>query len=535
MSRRVLRVLALLMVFMLVAGLAFTGCEKKEPLKITMLSDDGDTALKSAAALQEMWRTNLGIEVEIVSLPFAARLQKMTDKDFQMVFAGWGPDYNDPMTFLDVFLSGGGNNHTSYSNPQFDLLINNAKKEVDKTKRMNYLVDAEKLLMEDMPIAPVYFRMRDWCRDTALTGVVRRSIGGDPDLYWATIPGNELRMNLGDEPPELDPQLTTDTISMQVINSMMEGLYRYGNDGKMIPGMATSYTMSADGKKYTFTLREGAKWSNGDPVTADDFLFAIQRAADPETASQYSYILYDIKGFQEINEGKAEMSTLGVKVEDGKLVVELDNPIPYFISLTAFATMMPCNRAFFEANEADYGAEAGKLLYNGPWKITEWAHASKLVMEKNEDYWNKSNIKLNKITGYMIADSNTSVNMFYNKELDLVGVPGTKRQEFKDKGYTIEHYSDGACFYLEFNLTDPIMKNDKIRTALSYAIDRVSYCKDVLANDSLPALAYVVPGLPGLTKDFRAEVGDLLLDNQTTEAKKLYAEGEKEVRKDIAD
>ena len=133
-----------------------------------------------------MWKRNLGIEVTIELMPFKSRLQKMTDKDFQVVFAGWGPDYSDPMTFLDVFLTGGGNNHTYYSSEAFDKLINDAKVEVDEAKRMDMLYEAEKILLEDMPIAPVYFRQRTWTLQEGVEGVVRRAIGGDPDLYWTT-------------------------------------------------------------------------------------------------------------------------------------------------------------------------------------------------------------------------------------------------------------------------------------------------------------------------------------------------------------
>jgi oligopeptide transport system substrate-binding protein len=535
MYRRYVKVLALLLVLVLAAGVAFTGCEKKEPLKITLLSGDTTTAKQHAAAIQEMWRQNLGIEVTVDSLPFTARLQKMTDKDFQVVYAGWGPDYNDPMTFLDMFVTGGGNNHTSYSSVEYDQLIDKAKKEPDKTKRMGYLIDAEKLLMKDLPIAPIYFRNIDWIKVDDLTGVVRRAVGGDPDFYWAQTTDNKIQWNLTTEPPELDPQISTDTVSFQILGGVMEGLYRVGKDGKAIPGMASKYDLSADGKTYTFTIRDGVKWSNGDPVTADDFLYGIQRALDPKTASQYAYILYDIKGAQAINEGKAEMSTLGATVDGNKIIITLNTPVPYFLDITAFGTMMPCNKAFFESTEGKYCAEANLMLYNGPWKITTWNHEEKIILEKNDMYWNKDQIKINTIEGFMIADANTSMNMFYNKELDMVGVPGSKRDEVISKGYDILNFSDGSAWYFEFNLTDPWMKNIKIRQALSEAIDRAAFCKDIIKNSSTPALALVPPEMPGVSKTFRMEVGNLVSDLNVESAKKLFADGQKEVNKELKD
>lgn len=531
MRRKYLKVLALVLIFVLAAGISFTGCEKKQVLKVTLLSGDTSTAKQYAAAVQDMWRENLGIEVAVDSLPFTARLQKMTEKDFQVVFAGWGPDYNDPMTFLDLWVTDGGNNHTSYSSKKYDDLISKAKKEPDEVKRMEYLVEAEKLAMKDLVISPIYFRKIDWTKVDGLKDVVRRAVGGDPDFYWASIPGGKLTWNLTTEPPELDPQLSTDTVSFQILNSIMEGLYRVGKDGVAIPGMAESYELSTDKKTYTFKIREGVKWSNGDPVTAEDFLYGIQRAIDPETASEYAYILYDIKGAEAINSKKADMGSLGVKVEDGKLVITLNNPVPYFLDITAFGTMLPCNKAFYESvEEGKYASEKELLIYNGPWKITAWDHESKIILEKNETYWNKDEIKIDKIEGLMIGESSTYMNMFYNKELDMTGIPGDKRDEVKDKGYEILNFSDGSSWYFEFNLADPWMGNIKIREALSLAIDRDSFCKNVVKNASIPALGLVPPDMPGISKTFRQEVGDLISDLDVEAAKVLLAEGEEEVR-----
>jgi len=347
--------------------------------------------------------------------------------------------------------------------------------------------------------------------------------------------GGTLNFNLGSEPPEMDPQITTDTSSFMILNATIEGLVRYDKEGKYTAGAATKWDISADGLTYTFTMRKNNKWSNGDPVTAADFEYGLKRALNPETASQYAYILYDIKNAQAVNEGTMSVDEVGVKADGEKLTVTLERPTPYFLSIAAFGTALPCNQKFFEANKENYGAEATSLIYNGPFTIKEWAHEDHMVLEKNPNYWNKNAIALDKLQVYMIADAATAKVKFYNKELDLIGVPGVDMQEFTDKGYKLSDYADGATFYLEFNTTDPLMSNKKIRQAFSYAIDRTAYVKDVMKDHSSPALGYTNPVLPGKTDFFRKEVGDLLKDNAPEEAKKLLEEGLAEAGVALAD
>jgi len=145
-----------------------------DKIELTMICDDGDVAIKNAAYVQEQLRTNLGLEITVESMPFKSRLDRMTNKDFSLVFAGWGPDYNDPQTFLDMFETGNGNNHTSYTNPDYDALLAKVRTTLDPTERMGYLMDMEKLLMTDLPIGPIYWRSRDYVVSGKIaSGVVR--------------------------------------------------------------------------------------------------------------------------------------------------------------------------------------------------------------------------------------------------------------------------------------------------------------------------------------------------------------------------
>ncbi len=156
-----------------------------------------------------------------------------------------------------------------------------------------------------------------------------------------------LNLTESQEIPSMDSVKATDQVSFLALNNVMEGLYRLDKDNKATPGVAESYKKSDDGKKYTFTLNKNAKWSNGEPVTAKDFVFSWKRAVDKNTAAEYAYIMFDVKNAKAINEGKAALDTLGVKaVDDYTLEVELENAVPYFVELTSFGTFYPQNEKF---------------------------------------------------------------------------------------------------------------------------------------------------------------------------------------------
>ncbi|MBP7096202.1 MAG: peptide ABC transporter substrate-binding protein [Spirochaetia bacterium] len=343
-------------------------------------------------------------------------------------------------------------------------------------------------------------------------------------------PAVNLNINLGNEPPNLDQHTTTDTISIQMLSLVVEGLVRYDDKGGYMPGMAEKWEVSPDGTVYTFTLRKGAQWSNGDPVKAEDFVYGLRRALDPATASEYAYILYPIKNAQAVNEGTLPVDQVGVKADGNKVIYTLERPTPYILSILNFPTAMPGNQAFIEAQGAEYASEADKHLFNGPYTIKEWLHSDKIVLAKNPKYWNAKNIKLDTITGYMIADSNTSITMFFNKELDMIGVPGTRLKDFADKGYATPTYSDGAVFYLEFNTLDPVLANAKIRKALSFAVDRAAFTKNVLMDQSMPAMSIVAPYISsGAGSIYRDVVPQYFNDHDVAAAKAMLAEGMQEL------
>ncbi|MFJ9500012.1 peptide ABC transporter substrate-binding protein [Brevibacillus centrosporus] len=333
-----------------------------------------------------------------------------------------------------------------------------------------------------------------------------------------------LKINLHSEPPTADPGIAEDSTSGTIVRAAFEGLTRAGGDGKVHEAAAESYTVSEDGKTYTFKLRD-AKWSNGDPVTAKDFEFAWKRALDPKTASNYAYQLYYIKNGEKFNKGEAKIEDVGVKaVDDKTLEVTLENPTPFFTELTAFYTYYPVNQKVVEGNEK-WAAEAATHVGNGPFKLEAWEHKNKLVLAKNDNYWDKDNVKMDKIEFSMVEDENTELSMFDNGELDWAGAPTSALPTdaipaLKDSGKMKTQPIAGTYWY-KFNTEKAPFNNVKIRKAFTFAIDRQSLIDNVLQTGQIPATGAVPPSMA-------LKADGYFKDNDLETAKKLLEEGMKE-------
>jgi oligopeptide transport system substrate-binding protein len=344
----------------------------------------------------------------------------------------------------------------------------------------------------------------------------------------------ELHLVDSAEPPGMDSGKTTDSVSFNLLNNVMEGLMRLDVNNKPIPGMAESFEPSADGTAYTFKLRD-AKWSDGSPVTAHDFEYAWKRALDPALASEYAYIMYAIKGAEEFNTGaNTDPNSVGVKAEDDKtLTVQLTAPAPYFIGLTAFATFLPMKEDFVKAQGEKYAAEATNMLYNGPFVMSEWLHEQKVVLAKNPNYWDAGTVKLEKITFDIVKDLNTAVSLYEAGDIDRVGLAREQIDLYKqDPNFSTK--TELTVFYLQYNTVKKFFDNEKIRKAFSVALNRQAYVDATLNNGSQPALGYVPPGVPGLKGFYRDENGPLMKDNDPALAKQLLAEGLAELNMDKA-
>ena len=302
-----------------------------------------------------------------------------------------------------------------------------------------------------------------------------------------------LDLQINGDIPTMDSAMATDGLSFDMFFQTMEGLYTLDKDDKAIPAVAKGDPkITNDGKKWTIKLRDDAKWSNGDPVTAHDFVFAWRKVVDPDTASEYAYILYDIKNAEEINSGDKKPEELGVKaVDDHTLEFELTKSLPYYKELLSFGTFMPQNEKFVKKQGDKYGTTVKTTLYNGPFKMTEWKTDDKVTLEKNDDYWDKDKVKLNKVNYKVVKEASTAVNLYETNKLDIVDLPAEQVKKYKDdKAFNTE--LDTVTYYFKLNEdTVPEFKNKDFRLAFAKAIDKEAYVKNNLNNGSIPTDNFV--------------------------------------------
>lgn len=336
------------------------------------------------------------------------------------------------------------------------------------------------------------------------------------------------------EIPSMDTSKSTDNVSFKVFVNAMEGLYRLDKDNKPTPGMASSVDISSDKKTYTFHLRD-AKWSNGEAVTAQDFVYAWRRAVDPNTASEYAFILFDVKNAEKINNKQLPLDQLGVTAKDDKtLVVELDNPVPYFLELTTFPTYFPLNEKFVKAQGDKYALEASNTLYNGPFTMTDWKHEQSWTLKKNPNYWDKDNVKLDEIDTSVVKDTSAAVNLYETGAIDRVLLTSDFVDKYRGKA-DYKTLLDNRLYFMRFNEKDPIFQNQKVRKAIDLAYDKKGIANVILNNGSAPGYFLVpknfVKGPDG--KDFRDGNGNFndSKDN-ATQATQLWNEAKKELGKD---
>ncbi|MDQ0215665.1 oligopeptide transport system substrate-binding protein [Oikeobacillus pervagus] len=345
---------------------------------------------------------------------------------------------------------------------------------------------------------------------------------------------NVLNLTETQDIPSMDSALATDAVSFNTLNNTMEGLYRLDENDKAVEGMAEGEPeVSKDGKTWTFKIRD-AKWSNGDPVTANDFEFAWKKALDPKTKAEYAYIMYDLKNAKAINTGEMKSEELGVKAIDEKtLEVQLENPVPYFKELLVFGTFLPQNEKYVTKQGDKYGLEADTAIYNGPFVLDEWKHEDKFVMKKNPNYWDADAVKLDKIHTKIVKNTQTDVNLFESKDADLIRLSSEFVDKYKkNEGFFTE--KEASVFFLRLNQTsNELLKNVDARKAISMAFDKKGITDGILNNGSTPADYFVpaefVHGPDG--KDFRDTAGKYL-STDIDKAKDHWEKAKKALGKD---
>ncbi|BCB38619.1 oligopeptide-binding protein oppA [Bacillus cereus] len=302
------------------------------------------------------------------------------------------------------------------------------------------------------------------------------------------------------EIPTMDVSKSTDTLGSQILGNTMEGLYRLDKDNKPIPAAAESSTKSEDGKKYIFKLRKDAKWSNGDPVTAKDFVYAWQRLLDKNTAAEYAFIAFYIKNAEAINKGEKPLTDLGAKaVDDYTLEVELEKPVPYFLNLMAFPSYYPLNEKFVKEKGDKFGLEADTTLYNGPFVMASWKHEQGWQLKKNDKYWDNKTVKLEEINYSVVKEVATKVNLYDTGSIDFTLLSGEFVDKYKSNKEEYGEYSEASTFFLRLNQKrngqDTPLKSKKLREAIALSIDKKGLATVILNNGSKATDQLVPKGL----------------------------------------
>ena len=382
---------------------------------------------------------------------------------------------------------------------EYDALISEVKAETDFAAREAKMHEAEDILMATGAIVPIYYYNDLYMQKETVDGIYA-NLFGFKFFQYATVEGSDtLRLNLASEPDHLDPALNSSVDGACLAIASFGGLYTYDAEGNLKPDFATGYEMSEDGLTYTFTMREGLKWSDGADLTAKDFEYSWKRAAAPETAADYSYMFNGIKGYP---------SDLAVTAsEDGAtLTVELEAPCAYMLDLMAFPAFYAVPQQAVEGiegwqeNPGAWANEAG-FVTSGPFTLTDWTHNESMVYTKNPNYYDAENVKLEKLEFMLSADDTAIYAAYQAGDVDFIdSVPTDEIQNLKDNPEF--HLIDNlGTYYVCFNVKSDLFAGKTVeqaaamRLALSKLIDREYIIDTVGQCEQKPANAFIPEGM----------------------------------------
>lgn len=355
------------------------------------------------------------------------------------------------------------------------------------------------------------------------------------DAVRERLAPDALRIGMSADPYLLDSAKATASASFSVLNSIQEGLYRTGPDGNLAPGLAKELpAVSADGLTYTIRLREGLQWSDGSPLTARDFVYACRRALDPDTHSQYSFLMLGIQGAKALNQDsgsgnrEALKEGLGVTAVDSTtLEIRLEKPSTAFGEYLGLPVFFPVQQAAAEAAGDRYGFDAETMVSSGPYVLYRWDHDYQIVLEKNELYWDASNVTVEELNFNMTRNSDINRVLLQSGQLDLVNDPYINETM---KGYQVLNRKEPTNMFISLQVEKvPAFANANIRRALAMSIDREGLV-GMLQNNYVPSTGFVPHGiLDGSGGEFRSAAGSTQPGYNPAEARKLLQAGLKEL------
>ena len=467
--------------------------------KLTLIYNTSESHKRLAAAVQESWRKQLGIEVELLNAEWKVFMDRVERADFQIARRSWIGEYLDPHAFLDLFTRDSGNNPTGWSSEEYEKLIRDSDGERDPARRLRILEDAERLLLREAPMFPIYHYVAHNFVKPFVKGVTPNSRDMHPIQHvWLEGAGTPkdgvLVFNAGEEPGSLDPALSHDIAGLKVLMHLFEGLCSYDpRDASPVPAAAERWDVSEDGKTWTFHLR-AATWSNGDPVTADDFVFAWRRVIQPGTGSTYAHRLFLIQGAREIASKGAPVETLGVRAAGPRtLVVELTHPAPYLPQLLCLNLFFPVHRATLEKAGRGWAAKPETLVGNGPYRMTSWKVNDRKVFEKNPRYRAASEVRLEKFVFTQIVNAATALSAYKAGQVHwLFQAPPEEIEAFRGNPEYLNNPANAVYFYV-FNTRVKPLDDVRVRRALGMVVDREKICTHVLRGGEAPAIRFIPP------------------------------------------
>lgn len=518
------------------------GTSSNETYTIRVLNYESKTATVLMEYVVQQWEELFGdypVEFVIDTLPFAEKLQKCTEGDFEISFSGWSPDYAWPTTFLDMWKIGSEYNEIGYASEEYTNLVNGADK--DPATAFADLQAAEKVLLEDGVLIPVYQRGGTMVQNPDVKGIIKHSIGFDYSYKWATkADGTTINLLEIEKLPSLDAMLATDAVSFLNLGNLAEGLLIPGEaEGSAIEGVANEWNFDEATMTWTFNLRDDANWidSKGQvvrPVTANDFVYAWDRVFAEDSVAQYKFM----KDIAKITEYKA--------VDDKTLTVTVSENVPYFESLMTFGTFLPVPAEFAEEKGATYGTTLDTFLSNGPFYLSKWDHSSEVIWTKNDNYWDADVVKIPGVTYRVIEqyDPATGVALFNDGAIDRVGLSGEFVEQFKDDPRTFS-FTEASTFYFMINVGNangvveeydqenggnPLLDNLNVRKALALAFDKAFIAYELDKNGSIPSDYFVPANFSTYEGEpYEAARGEGYMHYNTEEALKYWEAGMEEL------
>ena len=342
---------------------------------------------------------------------------------------------------------------------------------------------------------------------------------------WPASAETLYRRGAAGEPATLDPQKTGTVVEADVVYDLFEGLLTYDAAGALAPGVAQSWSASPDGLRYTFTLRD-AKWSNGEPVVAEDFVYSFRRLLEPATGAQYANLFYLLKNGEAINKGAMKADALGVKAIDSHtLEIELERPAPYILGLLAHQTAAPVNPANVEKYGADF-VRPGNLVSNGAYRLAQFTPNDRIVLTRNENFHDAANVHIDREEVLPLEDRSAALRRFQAGEIDSYNdAPADQipfiRERLKDQ---LRISPSLGVLYLSFNTRKPPFDDPRVRNALSMVVDREFLAEKIWCGSMLPGYSFVPPGIDNYGPPVDPQFRDLSPIEAEDQAKALLKE-----------